>query len=646
MKKIFSVLIMLCITMSSIPFFAFAQEGKTENNVIDVVFTHDLHSHLESYIDKNENGVEEELGGFARIAGFIKSKKSENKDTLVLDAGDFSMGTLYESLYEIEAPELRLLGAMGVDVTTLGNHEFDYGADLLAQMFEAAKNSKEPLPKMVLANIDHEKSKENNEDYDDIKRVFDDYGLQPYTVIEKNGVKIAVFGIFGNASIQYLTNNEVLFKDPIESAKEVVDKIKTSENADMIVCLSHSGISKDESKSEDENLAKAVPDIDLIISGHTHSLLQEPIVHGSTTIVSCGEYGKYVGSLSLEQQDDNRWSAKNYQIVKMDSSITEDSQIAEKIQDFEQIVNTVYLNRYGYKKDDVLCYNSIENISVNEMYKCKDEVPYMSLLADSYIHYVRENGVTDNDIISVVPAGVIRYFFPKDKNITVSDVFDVFPLEKSMDNFVGSPLVKVYLTGSEVKLLAEIFISFPEIDGSINSGYSGMKITYNPNRFILDRVTNVQINNDKNEKSEIDNDKLYAIVTDKYTFNLLGLVNDYSMGLMTLVPKDENGNTVTNVEDVILKDENGYDLKSWLALASYLESFEDGQVPDKYSAPTGRKIADNDNSFLAVIKNPSKIASIAYGIILAIIAVIVLVIFMIIVLVKRRKKHKNKLNRR
>ena len=107
----------------------------------------------------------------------------------------------------------------------------------------------------------------------------------------------------------------MLFKDPVEAVKDTVEKIKKNEEVDMIVCVSHCGTWEDENKSEDELLAKNVKDIDLIISGHTHSELKEPIQHENTYIVSCGEYGRNIGSLSMKQSSDGRWDLSSYELI-------------------------------------------------------------------------------------------------------------------------------------------------------------------------------------------------------------------------------------------------------------------------------------------------------------------------------------------
>ena len=112
---------------------------------VDVLFTHDIHSHLDSF-STIVDGQQKEVGGFAKIKTLMDEKKKDNPDTLVLDGGDFSMGTLIQTVYDTEAAELRMLGYLGYDVTTFGNHEYDYRSKGLANMLKAAINSSETVP--------------------------------------------------------------------------------------------------------------------------------------------------------------------------------------------------------------------------------------------------------------------------------------------------------------------------------------------------------------------------------------------------------------------------------------------------------------------------------------------------------------------
>ena len=296
-----------------------------EQKEIDIMFTHDLHSHLNSFTTVTEEGTQE-VGGFARIKTLIDAQKEKNPHTLVLDGGDFSMGTLVQTVYEDEAAEIRMLGEIGCQAVVLGNHEFDYRSKGIANMLQTAAGSGEKLPEMLVCNVDWEAMEEAGltEGQQQLRDSFDAYPVKDYAVFQQGNVSVAVVGVFGKDALACAPTCELLFSDPVEAVSETVEEIKENEDVDMIACISHSGTWEDESKSEDEILAKSVPELDLIISGHTHTKLPEPIVHGDTYIVSAGEYGKNLGSLSMKQKEDGRWEMADYQLMAIDAGVPED----------------------------------------------------------------------------------------------------------------------------------------------------------------------------------------------------------------------------------------------------------------------------------------------------------------------------------
>ena len=245
------LILLICIAFAGIPVSAGTRDVEAkEKKDMTIVFTHDLHSHLDSFTTEL-NGEEQEVGGFARLKTFIDETKAEDGDILVLDGGDFSMGTLYQTVFETQAAELRMLGFLGVDVTTLGNHEFDYRARGLANMLNTAAESGDMLPAMVLCNVDWEatmaKASEktaasgaasSEEDIAALKEAFDRYGITDYVMLEKNGIRIAVTGVFGKDALVCAPTCELVFRDPVKAMKETVAQIQEKEAADMIVCLS------------------------------------------------------------------------------------------------------------------------------------------------------------------------------------------------------------------------------------------------------------------------------------------------------------------------------------------------------------------------------------------------------------------------
>lgn len=619
-------------------FFAEKVQAETEAKSVDVMFLHDTHSHLNAFATV-ENGKSQVLGGFARIKTLINEKKAENQDTLLLDAGDFSMGTLIQVVFEEEASEIRMLGELGMDVTTLGNHEFDYKAKGLANMLHSAVNSGDRLPSMVVCNVDWEsmEAKGLTEDQQLLKEAFERYGVEEYVMLEKGGVKIAVTGVFGEDCLDCVPNCPLEFKNPVEAVKETVAEIQNSENVDMIVCVSHSGTWSDPDKSEDEILAKSVPQLDLIISGHTHTKLYEPIVHGDTYIVSAAEYGKYLGSLTMSQKADGRWDMGRYELITVDTSIPEDEATKEKVAALEAMVDSKYLEQFGFTKDQVLAENAIEFADSSATGSLHTEVNLGSIMADAYTYAVEHLSDTDPHPVdvAVVPAGTIRDTYAKG-NITTENIFNSFSLGIGRDEIPGYPLISVYLTGAELKTVAEIDASISDLMTTARLYTDGLYWHYNPYRMILNKVTDVYLCNGNEERVELEDDTLYRVVTDFYTSQMLGGVTDMSYGLLSIVPKFADGTPIENYEDAIIMS-GEQELKAWAAIAEYMTSFDDTDadgipdVPAKYGTLEGRKVVEDSESIGDLLKNPNKF----FFMILAVIVVVIAVIIAVVLLVRK-----------
>lgn len=617
--------------------------GKT----LDVVFTHDTHSHLNSFSTVID-GESTEVGGFARIKTVIDEQKAENPDTLVVDGGDFSMGTLVQTVYEDEAAELRMLGAIGCEVTTFGNHEFDYRSSGLAQMLKSAAESGDVLPELVVCNVDWDAMEAAglNDGQQQIQSGFEEYGVKDYVVLQKGDINVAVTGVFGVDALACAPTCELLFRDPVEAVRETVAEIKANEDVDMIVCVSHSGTWEDESKSEDEILAKSVPDLDLIISGHTHTELAEPIVHGDTYIVSTGEYGKKIGKLSMTQKSDGRWEMTDYKLVPILSTITADGATQEKIDGFMEAVDTGYLADFGYTKDEVLVTNNVQFSTLHDLEYEHTEHNLGDLMSDAYVYAVENSDDFDGVPVdvAVVPSGTVRDTYTAG-NITVEQVFNSFSLGIGPDGVPGYPLISVYLTGKELRTAAEIDASVSDYMTTARLYMSGLHFTYNPNRMILNRVTDIYLTDENGSRVELEDDKLYRVVADLYSGQMLSAVTDMSHGLLSLVPKYADGTPIEDFEDVIVMEGNR-ELKAWDSIARYMQSFEDtdgdgiANVPSYYSQMHDRKVVDESRSLGDLVKSPNKYAAMIVAVILIVIILVVLLIVLVVKLIKRIRRRK------
>lgn len=649
-KKI--VVAMLAVILCTPSVLGMQTEAAQQEKQLDVLFTHDTHSHLNSF-DTIVDGKKQEVGGFARLKTMIDTQKKNNPDTLVFDAGDFSMGTLIQTVYTTEAAELRMLGYLGCDVTTLGNHEFDYRSSGLADMLKTAKNSEEKVPDLVVCNVDWDAMEEEGltKGQKQIQTAFQTYGVKDYVVLQKGDVKIAVLGVFGKDSLECAPTCELKFKDPVEAASETVKEIQKNEDVDMIACVSHSGTWEDEDSSEDEILAKNVPDIDLIISGHTHTTLEEPIRHGDTYIVSCGEYGKNLGALSMTQKKNKRWKMDTYKLMPVTDEVESDQATQECIDELMKTVDTNYLSHFGYTKDQVLAENDIEFNDLEEMSTRHEELNLGDIMSDAYVYAVENSEDYDGTPvdIAVVPSGTVRDTYTKG-DITVEQVYNSFSLGIGKDGLAGYPLISAYLTGKELKLVAEVDASVSDFMTIARLYCSGMNFTYNPHRLILNKVTDCYLTKD-GDREEIQDDKLYRVVTDLYTGQMLGSVIDVSHGLLSIVPKDKNGEPIENLEDHAIM-EGKTELKAWDAIARYMQSFDDtdgdgiANVSEYYASTHERKVVDDSRNIIDLVKHPNRFAAMIIGVVLIVIVLIVGIVLVIRKIAKRilKKKKQKKMN--
>ncbi len=260
------VAILLCCCMA---FGLRAQERE-----LVILHTNDTHSQIEPFTYKGDTNV----GGFLRREAYIREVREKHPNVLLFDAGDFSQGTPYFNIFE-GYTEVKLMNAMRYDAVTLGNHEFDNGSAALAKRLKTAK-----FP-VVCANYQFENKAL-------AKRV------KPHVIVERNGLKIGIFGLV--TELEHLVApsvaKELTYLDPVAAAAREVAALRAA-GCDLIVCLSHLGI--DENTTNDRLVAEKVPGIDIIIGGHSHKKLAEPIILINTHIYQLDSKGKEVGQITI-----------------------------------------------------------------------------------------------------------------------------------------------------------------------------------------------------------------------------------------------------------------------------------------------------------------------------------------------------------
>ena len=626
-NRLSALCLALCLLAAGLPLTAFAASPSPVYEST-ILFTHDTHDHFLPMPDE-EGG---EYGGYTRLATLLKQEREAHPDALTLDAGDFSMGSLFQTIYATHAPELQALGAMGYDVTTLGNHEFDYRAQGLADMLNAAVDSGSPLPAIVQANYKPPESDTTSWE------AWERYGIQDYIILERGGISYGIFGLMGEEADSNAPMSGMEFEPTVEAAQRTVAAIQAeleqSSNPSLIICLSHSG-TDGKGKGEDYELAKAVDGIDLIISGHTHTVLEEPLQVGNTLIVSAGEYTSYLGSLTLSWSEDGQKTIQDYRLIPVDETVAADSGMEQLTNRFQPLVESEYLAQYGLKFDQVLATTEFSFTPISQFATEQREDTLGNLIADSYIYAVQqaegENYVPVD--FAVVASGVIRGSFAAGE-ITTSDAFNVSSLGSGADGTPGYPLISVWITGKELKDAFEVDASVTPIMSAAQLYGSGMTWTWNPHRIIFNKVNSCAQVLPDGTTVPLENDKLYRVVTGLYSGQMLGTVNSQSFGILTITPKDANGNVITNFEDHIIYNPDGSEVKEWYALASYLQSM--GTVDARYSAPEGRKVEERSWNPISLLKGLNLIGGIALAVLLVVILLVVLLIYRIVTRKRRR----------
>ncbi len=269
---------------------------------LTVLHTNDVHSYIDPFPanhPKNPN-----MGGVARRAALIESIRKENPNVLLLDAGDIFQGTPYFNYYGGEL-EFKLMSMMQYDLATIGNHDFDNGIEgLFAQLPHASFE-------FVSANYDFKNT------------IMNGY-VKPYKIINKDGIKVGVFGLGVGLDglVDKKNYKETIYLDPVGVAQDMARILKQEKKCDLVICLSHLGYKyKDEpDKICDTKLATLTKDIDLIIGGHTHTFLDKPTVLKNTVgqdvlVNQVGCYGINLGRIDFYFDDDTAVISNGKSIV-------------------------------------------------------------------------------------------------------------------------------------------------------------------------------------------------------------------------------------------------------------------------------------------------------------------------------------------
>lgn len=261
---------------------------------ITILHTNDVHSHIDPFPADHPRNPN--MGGAARRASIIEQIRKEEKNVLLLDAGDIFQGTPYFNYYGGEL-EFKIMSMMQYDLATIGNHDFDNGLEGFYAQLPHAKFE------FVSANYD-------------FKNTILDTIIKPYKILTKDTVKIGIFGL--GVELEGLVDKrnykETVYHNPIEVAKDITKKLKEEEKCDLIICLSHLGFNNknEPEKPSDVKLAQETKDIDIIIGGHSHTFLDKPVIYknsdGKNVVINqVGAYGINLGRIDFYLSTDKKY---------------------------------------------------------------------------------------------------------------------------------------------------------------------------------------------------------------------------------------------------------------------------------------------------------------------------------------------------
>ena len=442
---LFALLLVLVLS-----FTAFAAQVQ-----VTVLHTNDLHGHAAGFVADTKVG---EIGGLARIETLINEIRAEQPNVILLDGGDCLHGT-----NEINVSKgmnmVALMSGMGYDAMVPGNHDFNYGYKQLLNLANVASFD------ILSANV--------LKDGENI--------LQPYTLIEKGGYKFAIIGLSTQDTPIVTHPNNVqglVFADPIATAKAMVAKAKA--DANFVIVLSHLGY------EVDKTLAQNVPGIDLIVGGHSHTVLDKPTTVNGINIVQDGEWGKNLGRVDLTIED-GKITAINGKLIPVGNKVAKNVAV-------ETVVN-VYKAKLAETMNVVIGSSDVDLMGDRGQVRTRE-----TNLADLIIDVMREATKAD---LAVTNGGGIRASIAKG-DITVGSVYTVLPFDNT--------LVVMQFTGAQIRAALELSVSkYPAENGGFLQ-VSGLKFTFDPSKPAGQRIVEVTANG-----QPLDPNKTYVVATNDFT---------------------------------------------------------------------------------------------------------------------------------
>ena len=426
---------------------------------ITLLHINDFHGHLEPITDRTIDS-RTKVGGASYLAELIHEERRKNPGgNLLLSAGDMFQGTPVSNLFHGQ-PVMEIMNHLEFDAMVLGNHEFDWGLEVLQTLVSRAR-----FP-ILSSNV----SFKNGQPLP---------GIEPYVILEREGIKLGILGLTTPETLYAVKATlveDLDFQDPLEAASRWIEELK-EKGADIIVVLSHLGFPLD------RRLARHNPDIHVIVGGHSHTVIDAPVVENGTLIIQAGYYGVYLGVLDLEV-DAKTGRIKDHSHTDVLRLVSPDPKAPA-----DETVQAI-VTQYTEKIEEKLSVEIGETL-VDLVRDPTGESNLGNLICDA----IREAAGTP---IAFQNGGGIRMDIPAGK-ISLGDLYTMLPFK--------NVIVTMDMTGTQI-------LDALEQSGTLEKRIlqvSGLEVTYDLSRPPGGQVTHVMVG-----ENPLDLDKRYRVAVNDF----------------------------------------------------------------------------------------------------------------------------------
>jgi 2',3'-cyclic-nucleotide 2'-phosphodiesterase (5'-nucleotidase family) len=523
----------------------------TETTKIQILSTTDLHGKFKNY-DYATNSLA--AGGLNQVAAVVKNEKKENPNTLVVDNGDTIQGN-YNHLFLKEDylqnnidPMVLGLNTIGYDSYSLGNHEFNYGMNILEKVADQSEKGGTPV---LCANL-----------YKDGKRVF-----KPYTIKEFNGIKVAVIGVVTNNITRWDGDKLKGYdpRNPAEEVKKVISDLKSNNAADLFVVTAHMGLTTEYGNGDSAtDIANLNPEVSMIVAGHTHVSIKEQIVNG-VLITQPKNAGAEVSKVELEvakTSDGYKVVNKSASLIPLSKTAAQDEELNEKFKKYDEEALADGKTKIGELSGANLAdKNEVKGIPQSFV----SDQGVTDLINEVQLYYSNKQlqsiGVDESKIHHISGAAMLSESSNlKTGTISKSDLANIYKFDNKLYTIKtnGKQLKKylewtsnIYNTFKE----GDYTVSFnPKFASYLYDTLSGVKYDINISRPTGNRIENLKFNDGKNVE---DSDEIYLTVNDyRYNSNLAPI---FDKGEFEKVYESTN-DSLSDVRDMVanyIKDVKG-----------------------------------------------------------------------------------------